>query len=183
MKKLLDNSIESLSLTFFLIYIHLIDIKVRADWIWPYLFASILGLVAIIYLYKKRIILNRIFLGATLYFCSGFMGLLIGWDWLNQAYTELEAVAMLYWILGVGIIMGSVSPYGFLGIKSVGRFSKMQASLLLLLSCIIATAIATFFIRNTFLGQWLPFIFIFSTRSLLLHIDKKPSESVTQASN
>jgi hypothetical protein len=182
MKKFLDNSIESLSLTFFLIYIHLIDIKARADWLWPYLFASILGLAAIIYLYKKRIVLNRIFLGGTLYFCSGFLGLLVGWDWLNQTYAELEAVAMLYWIIGMGII-SIVSPYGFLGIKSVGRFSKMQASLLLLLSCLIATVIATFFINNTFLGQWLPFIFIFSTRSLLLHIDKKPFESVTQASN
>lgn len=181
MKKILDNSIESLSLTFFLIYIHLIDIKVRADWLWPYLFASILGLAAIIYLYKKRIVLNRIFLGGSLYFCSGFLGLLMGWDWLNQAYTELEAVAMLYWILGVGII-SIISPYGFLGIKSVGRFSKTEASMLLLLSCIIATVMATIFIKSIFLGQWLPFIFLFSARSLLLHIDKKTLESV-QASN
>lgn len=181
MKSFFDNSIESLSLTFFLIYIHLIDIKVRADWLWPYLFASILGLSAIIYLYKKRIVLNRIFLGGTLYFCSGFLGLLFDWDWLNQAYTELEAVAMLYWILGVGII-SILGPYGFLGIKSVGRFSKTQASLLLLLSCIIATAIATLFIGNTFLGEWLPFIFIFSTRGVLLHIDKKLLKRVTQIS-
>lgn len=172
MKKFLDNSIESFSLTFFLIYIHLIDIKVRADWLWPYLFASILGLAAIIYLYKKCIVLNRIFLGGTLYFCSGFIGLLIQWDWLNQGYADLEAVGMLYWILLVGII-SIFTPYGFLGIKNPGYFSKTQSSLLLLLSCIIATGIALRFIGNTFLGEWLPFIFIFSMRGLLRFFDRK----------
>jgi len=172
MKKFLDNSIESFALTFFLIYIHLMDIKVRADWLWPYLCASILGLAAIIYLYKKHIVLNRIFLGGTLYFCSGLLGLLINWDWLNQAYAELEAVAMLYWIVLVGII-SIFTPYGFLGIKNPGYFSNTQSSLLLLFFCIIATGIAYLFIGNTFLGEWLPFIFIFSVRGLLRFLDRK----------
>jgi len=173
MKKLLDNSIASLPLTFFLIYIHLIEIKTRSDWQLPYLLASVLGLGAIIYLYRNSIILNRIFLGITLYFCSGLIGLLIEWDWLNHVYGELEALGMLYWILLVGIMSSIMSPYGFLGMRNPGYFSKTQGSLLLLLSCLIATAVATFFINNILLGEWLPFIFIFSVRSLLQYFDKK----------
>lgn len=172
-KNIIDQSIESLSLTIFLLYIHLAYMNARADWLLPYLLASTAGLGAMVYVYRRGRILNRLFIGITFYFCSGLVGLITGWDWLNQGYGELGAVAMLGWILLAGFIASLVSPYGFLGVKSPGYFSIMHGSLLLLLAGLLATAAAASFMDNALFGQWLPFIFLFSMRSLLLHLDKK----------
>lgn len=172
-KSILDQCIESLSLTVFLLYIHLADMNARADWLLPYLLASAAGVGAMVYVYRRGLILNRLFIGITLYFCSGLAGLIIGWDWLNQGYGELGAVAMLGWILLAGFIASLASPYGFLGVKSPGYFSILHGSLLLLLADLLAIAAAASFMDNKLFGEWLPFIFLFSMRSLLLHLDKK----------
>ena len=42
MKKILDHGIESISLTLFLLYIHLTDMAVRVDWLLPYLLFRLL---------------------------------------------------------------------------------------------------------------------------------------------
>ncbi len=172
-KRILDPSIESLSLTFFLLYIHLTDMHTRADWLLPYLLASAAGLGAMAYMRWRGLILNRLFVGITLYFCSGLAGLLSGWDWLNDHYGELGAVAMLGWILLAGLIASWASPHGFLGVRSAGYFSIRGGSFLLLFAGVLATAAAASFIGNKLFGEWLPFIFLFSMRSLLLQLDKK----------
>lgn len=172
-KSIIDQSIESLSLTIFLLYIHLADMNARADWLLPYLIASATGLGAMTYIYRRGLILNRLFIGITLYFCSGTAGLITGWDWLNQGYGELGAVAMLGWILLTGLVASVTSPHGFLGVRSVGYFSISGGSGLLLLAGLVATGAAASFMNNPLFGQWLPFIFLFSMRSLLLHLDKK----------
>lgn len=172
-KSILDPLIESVSLTVFLLYIHLADMSQRADWLLPYLLASAAGVGAMVYMYWRGLILNRLFVGITLYFCSGLIGLLTGWDWLNQTYGELGAVAMLGWILLAGLIASFISPYGFLGVKTPGYFSVIGGSLLLLLAGLLATAASFSFMDNKLLGEWLPFIFLFSIRSLLLQLDKK----------
>lgn len=172
-KSILDHSIESLSLTIFLLYIHLADLDARADWLLPYLLASTAGVGAMVYVYRRGLILNRLFVGITLYFCSGLVGLITGWDWLNQTYGDLGAVAMLGWILLAGLIASLISPYGFLGVKTPGYFSVIGGSLLLLVAGLLATAAAANFMDNKLLGEWLPFIFFFSIRSLLLQLDKK----------
>jgi hypothetical protein len=172
-KRMLDRCIESLSLTIFLLYINLADLNTRADWLLPYLLASAAGVGAIAYLYWRGLIFNRLFIGITLYFCSGLAGLVIGWDWLNQTYGELGAVAMLGWILLAGLVASFMSPYGFLGVKTPGYFSVIGGSFLLLLAGLLATAAAASFMGNNVLGEWLPFIFLFSIRSLLLQLDKK----------
>ncbi|HCS63405.1 MAG TPA: hypothetical protein DIW64_04590 [Cellvibrio sp.] len=172
-KSIIDQSIESLSLTIFLLYIHLADMNARADWLLPYLLASTAGLGAMVYVYRRGLILNRLFIGITLYFCSGLVSLITGWDWLNQAYGELGAVAMLGWILLTGLVASVASPHGFLGVRSPRYFSIPGGSCLLLLAGLLATAGAASFMNNPLFGQWLPFIFLFSMRSLLLHLDKK----------
>ena len=172
-KRILDSCIESLSLTVFLLYIHLVDMNARADLLLPYLLASAAGLGAMLYLYRRGLILNRLFIGITLYFCSGLAGLIADWDWLNQRYGDLGAVAMLGWILLAGAIATLASPYGFLGVRSAGYFSLCGGSLLLLLAGILATAAAAGFMGSKLFGEWLPFIFLFSMRSLLLQLDKK----------
>ena len=173
MMKFLDRCIESIALTLFLLYIHLADMAVRGDWLLPYLLASGIGIAATVYIWCRGIILNRLFLGITLYFCSGVASLLIGWDWLNQHYGELGAVAMLGWILAVGLISSLTSPRGFLGVSTPGYFSLKGGSMLLMFACVIASITAVGFMDNALLGQWLPFIFLFSMRSLLQHLDKK----------
>lgn len=172
-KNIIDQGIESLSLTIFLLYIHLADMSTRADWLLPYLIASATGLGAMAYMYRRGLILNRLFIGINLYFCSGLVGLLSSWDWLNQTYGELGAVAMLGWILVAGLAAGCASPHGFLGVKTPGYFSIMSGSWWLLLAAVLATVAAASFMGSKLLGQWLPFIFLFSMRSLLLRLDQK----------
>lgn len=172
-KNIIDQGIESLSLTIFLLYIHLAPMSTRADWLLPYLIASAAGLGAMAYMYRRGLILNRLFIGINLYFCSGLAGLLSSWDWLNQAYGELGAVAMLGWILVAGLAASYASPHGFLGVKTPGYFSIRGGSWWLLLAAVLATVAATSFMGSKLLGQWLPFIFLFSMRSLLLRLDQK----------
>jgi hypothetical protein len=175
MKKILDHSIESLSMTLFLLYIHLADMTARADWLLPYLLASAVGGGATVYIYRRRLILNRLFIGINLYFCSGLLGLITGWDWLNQLYGDLGALAMLGWILLTGLVASLTSPHGFLGVRSPGYFSIAGGSWLLLVCGLLASLAAASFMGSKLLGEWLPFIFLFSMRSLLLRLDKKYS--------
>lgn len=172
-KPILDSCIESLSLTVFLLYIHLADMHTRADWLLPYLLSSAAGLGAMVYMRWRGLILNRLFIGITLYFCSGLAGLVTGWDWLNQIYGDLGAMAMLGWILLAGAMATLASPYGFLGVRSAGYFSIPGGSLLLLCAGLLATAAAASFMGSKLFGEWLPFIFLFSMRSLLLQLDRK----------
>jgi hypothetical protein len=166
MKIMLDRGLESLALMVFLIYIQVADMAQRADWLLPYLLSSSIGVIATFYVRHRRILLNRLLLGITLYFCSGLLGLVIEWDWLNNLYGKLGAVAMLGWILITGVVTSLLSPYGFLGVKSAGYFSIAQGSGLLLLACAVATLTATYFMQQKF-------IFLFSMRSMLLQLDRK----------
>lgn len=173
MKTILNRCVESLALMVFLIYIQVADMNVRADWMLPYLLASSIGLCATLYILRHGILFNRLLLGVTLYFFSGLLGLLAEWDWLNDLYGELGAVAMLGWIFLTGVFTGGLSRYGFLGVRSPGYFSIAQSSGLLLSACAIATITAWCFMHNKLLGEWVPFIFLFSMRSLLLQLDQK----------
>ncbi|WP_039915991.1 hypothetical protein [Cellvibrio mixtus] len=173
MKTILDRCIESLALMTFLIYLQVGNMATRADWLLPYLLASGIGLGATVYILRRGILLNRLLLGVTLYFCSGLLGLLVEWDWLNDLYGTLGAVAMLGWIFLTGVFTGGLSPYGFLGVRSPGYFSIVQSSGLLLIACAIATVTAWYFMHNKLLGEWVPFIFLFSMRSLLLQLHRR----------
>lgn len=170
---MLDSLLESLSLTLFLIYIHLVEMKMSQDWLAPYFLSSVTGLLASAYLIKRGVILNRLFLGITLYFLSGLFGLTVKWVWLNQLYGELGAVAMLCWIIVIGMLSSFFSTHGFLGLTQTGVFSIKTGSLLLLFACIIATVFAWHFAGSKLLGEWIPFIFLFSARSILLQLGKK----------
>lgn len=172
MKTIFDRCIESVALMIFLIYIQVMEMAVRSDWLLPYLLSTIVGLGATLYKLYNNVLLNRLLLGITLYFCSGFAGLLFGWDWLNDLYGQLGAVAMLCWILITGIT-SLLNPFGFLGVETQGYFSVMQCSLMMLLVCVVSILFAVWFMHNKWLGEWLPFIFLFSMRSLLLQLDKK----------
>ena len=173
MKKLIEQGIESISLTLFLLYIHIAEMNTRADWLLPYLLATSAGVVATVYLYRRGLLLNRLLVGINLYFFSGLIGLLSGWDWLNNLYGQLGAAAMLGWILVTGISASLFSPYGFLAVTIPGYFSLKRGSLLLLLATLLAFITALSFIGSKLFGEWLPFIFLFSMRSLLLQLDKK----------
>jgi hypothetical protein len=173
MKKFVLQSLESFALTLFLLYIHLAEMNQRADWLPPYLLASAVGVATSVYLWRRGQTLNRLFLGICLYFCSGLIGLLSDWDWLNQLYGDLGAAAMLGWIFATGIYTGLASPLGFLGAPA-GYFSTRHSSLVLLLACLLALVAALEFSHTPLFGQWLPFIFLFSTRSLLLRLAQKP---------
>lgn len=173
LKTILDRCLESFSLMAFLIYLQVTTIAARADWLIPYALASSIGLVAIVYIIHRGILLNRLLLGINLYFFSGLFALLIEWDWLNNLYGQLGPVAMLCWIFLTGTVASGVSPHGFLAVKTPGYFSLAQSSGLLLFACLLATVAASYFMGNKLLGEWLPFIFLFSMRSLLLQLDQK----------
>ncbi|ACE82813.1 hypothetical protein [Cellvibrio japonicus] len=173
MKTWLESAAESLPLVIFLAYIQVADMAVRADWLVPYGLASAMGLATSLYLYRRKLIFNRLLLGINLYFFSGLLGLASNWDWLNQLYGQLGAVAMLGWILLTGIASGLASPHGFLGTLTPGYLSLPQNSLLLLVATGLATVTAACFMGNKWLGEWLPFIFLFSCRNLLWQLNNR----------
>ncbi len=165
MRKFLASLIESIPLTFFLVYIQCVEIKVSHDWLLPYLLASIAAVLSTAYLLWKGVVLNRLIVGINLYFFSGLVGLVFGWVWLNQLYGELRGLGMLYWIFAVGCVSSCYGRFGFLGVESTARLSL--AHWLLLFMCIPALAMAMYFSGNSFWGEWFPFIFLFFMRGLL----------------
>jgi hypothetical protein len=155
---------ESLSLTFFVIYIHSQTVAPGEAWLLPYLLASIIGAAVSLILLHQRIVLNRLFLGINLYFFSGVLAVALQVQALNQLYAQLGAAAMLAWILLVGIGATLLAPVGVLGISETR--SRIH-SWYLLAACAAAVLWAKYFKTNMALGEWLPFIALFTLRSFL----------------
>ena len=172
MKNLLNDVIESIPLSFFLLYIQCIDIKQSHDWLLPYLMASVAALGSMVYLARRGVILNRLSVGINLYFLSGLFGLVFEWLWLNQLYGQVRGLGMLGWIVALGIVTSLFSCHGFIGLANADRASLAQGSLLLLLASILALIMAGYFIDNRFWGEWFPFIFLFLTRSALQQLSR-----------
>jgi hypothetical protein len=174
-KKFLDRFIESIALILFLVYIHSIEMHRAEDWLIPYLIGSVCSLIASIYSYLNNQIANRIFVGIGCYFYSGFIGVMMDWDWLNQLYGQLKASALLLWILAVGVITTIASPHGFLGKKTALQFRLNHnfmvdlGSIQLLIVCLIATLLSFVFHSNRLFGEWIPFILLFSARNLFFN--------------
>jgi hypothetical protein len=166
MKKLFDGLAESIPLTFFVIYIHSVEMSVRQDWIAPYFIACIVSIAVILYLARMDRILNRIFIGTSAYFITGAIGLTIGWNWLNDLYGEWRALGLLYWILATGVVTLFCSRYGFMGIERVARGTVRLWSLLLLMVCCASIAIARISPSNPLLAEWIPFLLIFLMKGL-----------------
>ncbi|HEY6528727.1 MAG TPA: hypothetical protein VIZ65_08530 [Cellvibrionaceae bacterium] len=155
---------ESLSLTFFVIYIHSQTLPAGEAWLLPYLLACIIGVAVSVLLVCQHMVLNRLFLGINLYFLSGVLALALQIQQLNQLYAQLGAAAMLTWILLVGIAATLIAPVGVLGIPEAR--SRIH-SWYLLVACVFAILWAIYFKTNTALGEWLPFIVIFTLRNYL----------------
>jgi hypothetical protein len=168
MQKFRESLIESLSLTVFVVYIQLIAIEKRQDWLLPYALSTGVALLSTLYLWRCGLVLNRINLAINLYFVSGLMGLMLGLAWLNQLYGQLRGAGMLYWILAVGLIASTCSPFGFLGIKHVSARATVLWSLALVAVCGLAIIIAQLFMSSRFWGEWFPFILVFTMRGLLI---------------
>jgi hypothetical protein len=171
-KKILHGIIESIPLTLFVFYIHLIEINESREWLLPYLLSSVTSLGATAYLLHQRVVLDRLFIGINCYFLSGLLGLVLNWEWLNLWYGQVRALGMLYWIIACGVYTSFFSSYGFLGISHASKKVVAVGSLLLLLSSVVSTVIATLFADNLFWGEWFPFILLFSLKNLLTRISK-----------
>src|SRR5882672_395085 len=98
------RAVEALPLAVFLIYMAVAEPRAQAEWRIPYFAATGLAIAATILLVRGGAILNRIYLGIALYFVSGTLALLTRWPWLNSEYGRLEGTAMLFWVLGVGVL-------------------------------------------------------------------------------
>jgi hypothetical protein len=174
-KKLLDSFIESIALILFLVYIQSVEMHAVNDWLIPYLIGSVCSLITSVYFYLNHQIANRIFLGIGCYFYSGFIGVVLNWDWLNQLYGQLEASALLLWIFAIGLLTTLFSPYGFLGKKITTQCRLTQGlmvdlgSIQLLIVCLCAIVLSFLFHSNRLLGEWIPFILLFTARNLLFN--------------
>jgi hypothetical protein len=162
--RVLRNSlIESIPLTLFLIYIHSQTLTPGRDWLTPYTMASVSALLITLFLYRQKTVLNRLFLGIHLYFFSGFIGLILKWHSLNNFYGYWGPLAMLGWIFALGIFTTFCTKNNFLGLPTrlrIGSFWMLGV-------CGISIFIAASFRNQLLLGEWLPFIILFSAYSLL----------------
>lgn len=167
MKNVFEGLVESIPLTFFVIYMHSVEMNVRRDWLIPYFVASVAAIIIGLCLAHKGRILDRIFIGSSVYFLTGAIGLASGWSWLNDTYGELRALGLLYWVLATGVTTLFCSRFGFIGIESVARGTVRLWSLLLLLGCVTAIAIAKISPGNPVIAEWIPFLLIFLTKAML----------------
>ncbi|VAW90093.1 hypothetical protein MNBD_GAMMA17-1629 [hydrothermal vent metagenome] len=160
------NFTEILPLPLFLVYAELIDKGISAQWLGPYLLSSLLAIIISSYLIKEKSPLNRVILGINLYLCSGALGLLFNFTWLNHFYGEVEAAGMLFWVL--------ITCFASL-FHSKGLFSPPQANhkkptkealafvSIVLTACLVSVS----FQGNRFIAEIIPFILVFTSYNIL----------------
>jgi hypothetical protein len=166
MKAFALRVVEAMPLAVFLIYMTVMDPRAQVEWRTPYYAATALALVGTVALWRAGATLNRIYLGIALYFVSGTIALITRWPWLNEEYGRLEGTAMLFWVLGVGVVAMLASPRGYAGVEAPPREAR-HASWLLLGVTAAATAASLAFLGNRVLSSFAPFIAVFTAQALI----------------
>ena len=158
---------EALPLAVFLVYAALADPKTQADWRGPYCAATALAIAAMALRMGAGLALNRIFFALMLYFISGSIALATHWRWLNELYAQMEATAMLWWVLLVGAAFTAGSASGFAGIDAIDRRTAVVSSLGLLGVTALAALVSGHFAGNRLLSAYLPFVAVFASHGLI----------------
>lgn len=160
------RAVEALPLAVFLIYMAVEDPRAQMEWRLPYYAATALAFASTILLTRMGAILNRIYLGIALYFVSGTLALLTRWPWLNAEYGRLEGTAMLFWVLGTGILFTLFNTRGFIGSDAAPRTVRISSWLLVAITA-AATAVSLAFLGNRLFSSFLPFIAVFAAHGLI----------------
>jgi len=160
------RAVEALPLAVFLIYMAVAEPRAQAEWRIPYFAATGLAIAATILLVRGGAILNRIYLGIALYFVSGTLALLTRWPWLNSEYGRLEGTAMLFWVLGVGVLFALFNTRGFIGLDASPRTVRGSSWLLVAITA-VATGVSLAFLGNRLYSSFMPFIAVFGAHGLI----------------
>ena len=166
MKAFALRAIEALPLAVFLIYMAVMNPQAQIEWRAPYYAATALALAGTALLWRSGAVLNRIYLGIALYFVSGTVALLTRWPWLNAEYGRLEGTAMLFWVLGLGVLFTFFSKRGYLGIDAPASVVRRSSWLLLAITA-IATAVSLAFLGRRVLSSFVPFIAVFAAQGIM----------------
>ncbi len=166
MKAFALRAVEALPLAVFLIYMAVMDPRAQLEWRAPYYAATSLAIAATVLLWRNGAVLNRIYLGIALYFVSGTIALITRWPWLNEEYGRLEGSAMLFWVLGVGIVATLFSRRGYLGIDAPPATVRRKSWLLLAIT-VAATAVSLAFVGRRVLSSFVPFIAVFAAHGIM----------------
>jgi hypothetical protein len=160
------RAVEALPLAVFLLYMAVADPRAQVEWRLPYYAATALAAAGLWLLWRQGAILNRIYLGIALYFASGTLALLTRWPWLNAEYGRLEGTAMLYWVLGVGVVCTLADRRGFIGLDAPERTVRI-ASWLLLAITTLAAVVSTAFVGQRLWSSFVPFIAVFTAHGII----------------
>jgi hypothetical protein len=166
MKAFLLRAVEALPLAVFLIYMAVMNPQAQVEWRTPYYAATALALAGTLALWRSGAILNRIYLGIALYFVSGTIALLTRWPWLNAEYGRLEGTAMLFWVLGLGVVFTLFNRRGYLGVDAPQSVVRRSSWLLLVITA-LATAVSLAFVGRRVLSSFLPFIAVFAAHGIM----------------
>ena len=109
----------------------------------------------------KAYILNRVMLGANLFFISGAVAVGLRYGPLLDLYRHLNPAPMFAWVIAVGLGTSLFSPHGFVGLPTPDRKSKHLTSALLMAAAIVALGISLFFMGKIVYADILPFIGLF----------------------
>jgi hypothetical protein len=158
---------EGIALPVFLLYMTARPPEVQADWLAPYLVSAVIAVLGTWIVWRQKLVLNRIQLGLTLYFLTGAVALLVGWQALNSFYGRAEATAMLYWILVVGVFATALTSSGFVGVAGIPRKTVVSASLGLLALLLAAIVLSWRFHTQPALAAYAPFLALFAAHGIV----------------
>lgn len=130
------------------------------DWLGPYLLGSMLAVPVTALVIYQGLPINRIFMGVHLYFISGSLGLLMGWEWLNRLFGQLDAAGMLLCVIILGLV-SLMSRGGFVGAQHAPRVQVLRASLVLVFGAIGAFVLSYHAQGNELWAEFVPFIALF----------------------
>lgn len=167
LQRLLLGQLDALPLGVFLLLAAWLGPTSPIEWQPPYVMAALLALAVQGARIRRGDVLDCIHVALAAYFTSGAAGVLLGWDWLNRTYGELEATAMLLWVLPVGLGFMLGSPAGFVGAAGAPPTAVLRMSALLLVVACMAAAWSALHPHDAWLGAVLPFVLLFVAQSLL----------------
>jgi peptidoglycan/LPS O-acetylase OafA/YrhL len=87
-------------------------------WTIAYGVGATLALARLIYLIRKKVIINRLILGADLYLLIGFTAVILGLTWATNVLAHFQASLIFICIFCVGIFSTIFSKFGFVGVES-----------------------------------------------------------------
>ena len=159
--QLLYRILEALPLSTFLVYKSIFESTTDQSWFNIYASCAIISTLCTWYLIRKKIPVNAIYMGISIYFISGYLSLLAGTSWLMEWYRFSLASGMLMWITAVIFFDLCRIYFTYSSEKNPYQRKRLMGTLLFFIASLFALRLSYHFKGDHILSEIIPFMSLF----------------------